>query len=253
MGIQAISFDWGDTLAANYGTPHRYRQRRAHAALMAALRSAGGRISDAQSDAWRDGLEQAFRDSVDRVANPDLIEFDWAGMVAGWVAAAAPQDRTAATTAVATYGDAITATVPCFAASAGVLRELRSRGFRIGILSHVPWPADACRRWFVRHGLAEYLDFYSLSCEVGVIKPHPRHYEHALAEAGCAPGELLHVGDHPWRDVQGGRAAGVRTCLIMTEGIYPAELMDVCRPDLTVAMVDELPGLLGRAGMAWPC
>ena len=122
------------------------------------------------------------------------------------------------------------------------------RGFRIGVLSHVPWPGPACRAWFARHGLAAYIDFYSLSSEIGWIKPNPRHYQHALDQAGCAPDELLHVGDHPDRDIAGARAFGFRTCLRVTENIYPQDALATCGADAEILHLSEVLGVATGLG-----
>jgi len=50
----------------------------------------------------------------------------------------------------------------------------------------------------------------------------------------------MHVGDHPWRDVAGARAAGMHTCLRITQSIYPAEELAACAPDIVAAHVCEL-------------
>ena len=48
-----------------------------------------------------------------------------------------------------------------------VLHELKRRGYRLGILSHIIWTGPACRRYFQRHGLSHLIDAYSFSSEVG--------------------------------------------------------------------------------------
>ena len=140
----------------------------------------------------------------------------------------------------------LTDTVIPFSEAAPALALLRARGYTLGILSHVPWPGDACRSWFERHGLASYIGFYSLSCEIGWIKPHPSHFQHALDQAGCAAHEILHVGDHPVRDVQGGRRAGFRTVLRHTVNIYPSALMAECAPDAEIVRLRELVDIAAK-------
>ncbi len=46
--------------------------------------------------------------------------------------------------------------------------------------------------------------------EVANPKPHPEPLLRNAAELGCAPGEVIYVGDHE-RDIEAGRAAGMRT------------------------------------------
>ena len=53
--------------------------------------------------------------------------------------------------------------------------------------------------------------------DVGSYKPAPAHFERAtalLAGEGIAPGEVLHVAQSLFHDVQPGRAAGFSTCWI---------------------------------------
>ncbi len=240
--IRCITFDWGDTLAANVGMPYLATQRRAFGRLGADLAALGCAVPGDWLETSMRELEESWSSSIDVVRNPEHREFDFRGMLDGWVAAAGAMDgdphavRQAIDRCLRTLVD----TVPAFGESVPALSLLKARGYRLGILSHVTWPGDACRGWFARHGLAPYLDFYSLSCEVGWIKPNPRHFRHALDQTRCEPDEVLHVGDHPLRDIQGAKAMGMRTCLRLTEGIYQAEAMEACKPDAQILHLGEL-------------
>jgi FMN phosphatase YigB (HAD superfamily) len=242
MTIRCITFDWGDTLAANFGMPYLQTQRRAFARLAADLRALGCAVPDGWQQRALDDIEAEWSSTISRELNPENREMDMRAMFDRWIGAVAGIDtdphrlKRALDQCLATLTD----TVIPFADAAPSLALLRARGYRMGILSHVPWPGDGVRAWFARHGLAGYLDFYSLSCEVGWIKPHPKHFQHALDHAGCAPHEILHVGDHPHRDVEGARAAGFRTCLRHTEKIYPEEALLSCKPDAEILHLREL-------------
>ena len=67
-------------------------------------------------------------------------------------------------------------------------------------------------------GLAPLLDGVLTSAELGVAKPDPGLLEAALAVAGAAPGEALHVGDSVEHDVAAARAAGVEVALVARDG-----------------------------------
>jgi putative hydrolase of the HAD superfamily len=69
-----------------------------------------------------------------------------------------------------------------------------------------------------RCGIGEALDGVVASATAGARKPDPAIFERALALAGCAPADALHVGDTPAEDVEGARAAGVRALLIDRSG-----------------------------------
>jgi FMN phosphatase YigB (HAD superfamily) len=244
--IRVITFDWGDTLAANHGMPYLATQRRAFGRLASDLAELGGAAPIDFVPGLMSELAESWHASTDPVRNPDHREFDFGAMVARWVdrAGGARAEPHRLGLALERCHATLADTVPPFAEAQPTLALLKARGYRLGILSHVPWTGPACRAWFARHGLAPYLDFYSLSCEVGWIKPHPRHYQDALDQAGCAAAELLHVGDHPERDISGAQAFGFRACLRLTENLYPAAAFAACRPDAEILHLDELLGVV---------
>lgn len=248
MAIRVITFDWGDTLAANYGMPYLETQRRAFKRLATDLSSLGCTLPADWVTAVVDEIEREFARTISPQHNAENREMDMNAMFSRWLreAGAFDADSHAVQVAVARCTATLTDTVIPFAESAPALALLKARGYRIGILSHVPWPGQACRAWFERHGLAAFLDFYSLSSEVGWIKPHPSHFRHALDQAGCAPHEVLHVGDHPERDVRGGRSAGFRTVLRHTENIHAHEALASCAPDAEIVRLRELVEIAGR-------
>jgi len=240
--IRCITLDWGDTLAANVGMPYLVSQRRALERLALALRSLDCLVPEDWTQLAMRELEQAWAETVDEVANREQREFDFQGLLQRWLGRtdAFGVDPARLSQLIRAFFLELTEVIPAYAESLPMLSLFKARGYRLGILSHVPWPGEACRAWFARHGLSAYIDFYSLSSEVGFIKPNPKHFEHALAHAGCPPQEVLHVGDHPRRDVLGARAMGMRTCLRLTEGIYPAAELEACRPDATITRLGQL-------------
>ena len=94
------------------------------------------------------------------------------------------------------------------------LRALRERGIKIGIVSNVP---QDLRPIFVAHGLAESVDSFTHSFEVGAEKPDPRIFLRACESLGTAPGQTLMVGDHPVADA-GALKAGLRFHLLPADG-----------------------------------
>ena len=52
----------------------------------------------------------------------------------------------------------------------------------------------------------------------GIEKPDPRIFRIALDEAGCAPHEMVHVGDSLQTDVAGAQNAGIRAVWLNREG-----------------------------------
>ena len=59
--------------------------------------------------------------------------------------------------------------------------------------------------------------------EVGIAKPDAAIFLHACERLGLAPEQVLHVGDDPWLDVIGARAAGLRSAWLNRDGVaWPA-------------------------------
>lgn len=88
-------------------------------------------------------------------------------------------------------------------------------------------------------GLAPYFPVRIVSGDYGFRKPDPRLFAMAVAALGVAPEEAAYVGDHPYRDVCGARAAGLTAVLVARPG-RPADDHRACPPDLTVAGLDEV-------------
>ena len=70
-------------------------------------------------------------------------------------------------------------------------------------------------------GLAPLLDGAVSSAAIGVAKPSPLVFEHALSLAGSRAADALHVGDSPSEDVAGALAAGIEPVLIDRAGGGP--------------------------------
>ncbi|GLW27855.1 hydrolase [Actinoplanes regularis] len=96
-----------------------------------------------------------------------------------------------------------------------VLRELKSRGVRIVVLSNIGLDI---RPLLDRFGVSGLLDGVLLSYEVGLVKPDPAIYARALEVLGVPGAQALMVGDSP-RDDVGGVPLKIRTFILpRTEG-----------------------------------
>jgi len=91
------------------------------------------------------------------------------------------------------------------------LELVRRAGLRAGVISN---SNGSVRASLQALGLAPYLDFVLDSGEVGFEKPDPRIFELALARAGIAAAEAVHVGDLYSIDVRGARAGGLHAVLL---------------------------------------
>ncbi|TMG41879.1 MAG: HAD family hydrolase [Chloroflexi bacterium] len=100
-----------------------------------------------------------------------------------------------------------------FADTRPTLEALRRRGVKMGVVSNVP---RDLRPVFALHGMADLVDAFTHSFEVGAEKPDPAIFRAACRALGVAPAETLMVGDHPEAD--GGAAkAGLRVYILPAE------------------------------------
>lgn len=87
------------------------------------------------------------------------------------------------------------------------VKQLVADGHQLVLFSningiHVPWIYDAYPDFKLFHGAV-------MSFQVGMIKPEPGIYAHALREHGMDPATTLYIDDLP-QNIEGGRAAGLR-------------------------------------------
>jgi len=97
-----------------------------------------------------------------------------------------------------------------------VLRHLRSRGYRTGIVSNLPWgsPPDLWRQEVGRLGIAAEMDAVVFCGDAGHRKPAPEVFALALERLGVEARRCAFVGDNPEWDYEGALGAGMRPFLI---------------------------------------
>lgn len=86
------------------------------------------------------------------------------------------------------------------------LAALRARGLALAIVSNFDQRLHGLLRGL---NLRRYFDAVVLPADTGAAKPHPESFAHCLAQLGIAPRQALFVGDHPLRDLQAARDAGL--------------------------------------------
>ena len=92
-----------------------------------------------------------------------------------------------------------------------LLEALRERGLKLGLVSNAFDPGWLLHRDLEQMGLAQRLDFSLFSSEIGLRKPHPAIFEHALGALGVEPERTLFVGDRLFEDVRGAAELGMTT------------------------------------------
>ena len=116
------------------------------------------------------------------------------------------------------------------------LKDLRERGYRLGVITNLRADLEPLIR---QAGLSGCLEFCVNSTQAGVEKPHPPIFLEALRRAAVEPGEVLHVGDQIRSDVAGAQAMGMQAVLLDRGGWH--EPVDGCPK---ISELGELIGLL---------
>jgi putative hydrolase of the HAD superfamily len=89
------------------------------------------------------------------------------------------------------------------------LQWLRERGYRIGSVTNRGLGGNVFREELRHHRVFDLFEVFSISCEVGYLKPHPRIFEHALDALGVAAADTVMVGDSLRADVAGAKSLGM--------------------------------------------
>lgn len=125
----------------------------------------------------------------------------------------------------------------------GVLKELRERGFELGIISNFD-----TRLFNVLRGLdiADLVDTVTISSLAHAAKPAPGIFQLALEKHAVDPEEAAHVGDSLRDDVEGARQAGLSGILIAREPTMSRDAEHQIAQAPTIQTLEELPQLVAR-------
>lgn len=232
--IRAVVFDWGGTL-----TPWRRMDFRAGWRAYAELRHAGD--------------EQRAVELADALATADVAR--WTGIrddaraftVADVLADAAAEHQDGEHAhALAAYRDYWVRATHTDPEAAPMLRALKERGLRLGILSSTMWPGEWHDEWLRRDGVLDLFDGRTWSSDLPFTKPHPTAFRAAMAAVGVDdPAECVFVGDRPYDDISGAKAVGMRAVLVPHSEIPEEQQVPVdVEPDAVIQRLSELPDVV---------
>jgi len=224
MAVDAVIFDWGGTL-----TPwHTIDVGELWAAVcaphypVAAAATIAASLHAAESQLWRTAAQ------AHRSASMDAL-FELAGvgataeLLASYVAAWEPH----------TFTDP---DVP------DLLRHLRDRGVRVGVLSNTMWPRSWHEDVFRRDGVLDLIDGAVYTSEIDWTKPHREAFRAAMAAVEITdPARCVFVGDRPFDDVHGAQQAGMRAVLVPNSDVPPYA---AAVPDAVISRLADLPAVL---------
>jgi HAD superfamily hydrolase (TIGR01662 family) len=111
------------------------------------------------------------------------------------------------------------------------IRELKQRGFLLGIITDTAMPYSRKLTWFDQHGFGDVWDAIISSREMGMRKPAPSMYEMALSQVGVTPEQAVFIG-HKQSELEGAKNVGMRTIAFNYEQNACADLYIDNFPDL---------------------
>jgi len=91
-------------------------------------------------------------------------------------------------------------------------RDVRTAGFRTGLLSNMPAPV---RDHIVRCRWLPEFDHTTFSCDLGSTKPSPEIYRHSLAGLSVSASDALLLDDRP-ENIRAAEALGIHAVLFTT-------------------------------------
>jgi putative hydrolase of the HAD superfamily len=142
------------------------------------------------------------------------------------------------------YASSVEGWAQVFPDSREVLQTLRSRGYRLGLLSNTWWAAEWHNADLAVHGLAPLLDEVVYTSDLPHSKPHPSVFLEVAGRLGVAVDECVMVGDRPIDDISGALNVGMRA-VWKTNG-RPKPRPDHIRPSATIEHLSELGPLLAN-------
>jgi len=247
---EAVTFDYWDTLVCADGPTGR-RERKA--AVRAVLAAGGRSVDDAV-------LDTALAEGARRFDEHWRANRQYTGEEAGAALAETLgiEERDTVEALVVAYlrgGHGAWRRLTPNAAE--TLRVLHEAGVRLAIICDVGLsPSTVLRETLVHHDVLDLFAHWSFSDEVGVYKPDPVIFQHALDGLGVTdPGRVVHVGDLLRTDVAGAVAMGmgaVRYAGVNDDASIPVEGGPEAdpgerapTPDAVIHDHAHLPALLG--------
>jgi putative hydrolase of the HAD superfamily len=229
--VDAVLFDWGGTLTTFHSVD-----------LLDAWRAAAQVLAPDRADDVAAALLAAEREVWARTATTMRSATTAEVLRAAGAAVGLPVEEALHERAVATYLDGWAPTSVARPGAAEVLRALRSRDLRTGLLSNTHWPRVRHEEWLDRDGLLELLDARVYTSDLEHVKPHSAAFAALLDAVGVAPQHAVFVGDRPHDDIWGAQAVGMRTVWLRNDAVPSYDV----EPDAVIDDLGELVDVIDR-------
>lgn len=128
----------------------------------------------------------------------------------------------------------------------GPVLETLALGYRLGIVAN---QRSTVREVMRRDGIERFFEVWAISEDLGLQKPDPRIFAHAIEQAGVEPSRAAMVGDRLDYDVRPAKAVGMRAVwLLRGEAPQDPTPEQLAEPDAAVRSLVDLPDALDRLG-----
>jgi len=123
-----------------------------------------------------------------------------------------------------------------------MLVYLKGKGYKLGLVADTDGREGWKKRRIKRFRFAGLFDTIVIGGEdTPRTKPDPESFLLAASKLGLQASECVFVGDKPFTDIKGAKAAGMRTILLKRRDWGISE-----RADFTISSLAELPHVLGE-------
>ena len=202
--LEAVLFDWGDTLMEFAYSPDLVAA--GHRAGLAAIGRDGLPEVDSLTEHFRERYEPLFwvPGTIEEIEYPELVR----RLLADFDVTISDDELDRYLVAEHEAWDPARL---LGAHTHALLESLRAHGLKLGLVSNAFDPGWLLHRDLEQMGIAQRLDFSVFSSEVGKRKPHPAIFERALGALGVEPENALFVGDRLYEDVRGAGELGMTT------------------------------------------
>lgn len=243
--IQAITFDFWDTIVADDSDERKRAARGLPGKAAARLHLLTGEIADHHPDISAGEVAQAFDHANERfrhfwkhehvtptVAERLQIAYDFLNI-----------PRTPGFDQVVREIEEMEIHIPPdFAPGVHEALAELAQHYKLGVISDtIHTPGRGLRQLLASQDLLRHFSVVVFSDEIGAAKPAPSVFQRAAEGLGMPPADIVHVGDRESNDVAGPLAAGMRAILytgVIDRNSANTQANAICRH------FSELPGII---------
>ena len=207
MVVRAVAFDLGNTLK-NYETFPLNWQGFYRNAIVAILRNISINVTPERIQTG-DTILLKYNTRV----NPRDYEVSSQTIFIELFHAWGVSDINKVETAERVFASYFTRNAKLYPETVPVLRELKKKDFKVGILTNVAYGMPGEYLLKDTEEINQYIDVFLTSIEVGFRKPHPKGYQELVQKLGVSFSECLFVGDEDV-DIIGANRVGMASVLI---------------------------------------